>query len=133
MFTNQFNRSQVTLNFLPQLIGCRQIRTALGADEHASSIFSRRNLTNPDGTRLQINTRAFRHWLNTLADQGGLSDIQLNVSLFSNINYFLFCKWTELFYRYLKILYGCLMRKKFIKLNEAEKITLQEGRKNGKA
>ena len=32
----------------------------------------------------------------------------------------------------MKILYACSVRKKFIKLNEAENITLQEGRKNGK-
>ncbi len=32
----------------------------------------------------------------------------------------------------MKILYACLVQKKFIKLNEAEKVTLQEGSKNGK-
>lgn len=32
----------------------------------------------------------------------------------------------------MKSLYACLVKKKFIKLNEAEKITLQEGMKNGK-
>ena len=29
-------------------------------------------------------------------------------------------------------MYVCLVKKKFIKLNEAEKTTLQEGRENGK-
>ncbi len=33
----------------------------------------------------------------------------------------------------MKILYAGLVQKKFIELNEVEKITLQEGRKNGKA
>ena len=32
----------------------------------------------------------------------------------------------------MKILYSCLVKKKFIELNETEKITLQEGSKNGK-
>lgn len=32
----------------------------------------------------------------------------------------------------MKILYSCLVKKKFIELNEAEKITLQEGSKKGK-
>lgn len=36
-------------------------------------------------------------------------------------------------YRYLKILYAGSMRKKFIELAESEKITLQEGKRNGKA
>ncbi len=77
MFLNQFDSAKTAMRFLPQIIGYRQIRTALGAEERAASIFSKRSLTNPDGTRLQIKTHAFRHWLNTLADQGGLSDIQL--------------------------------------------------------
>lgn len=41
-------------------------------------------------------------------------------------------KWTELFYRCLKNVYSNLMKKKYIKLDEAEKTTLQEGHKNGK-
>ena len=77
MFLNQFDSAKNAIRFLPQLIGYRQIRTALGAEEYAASVFSRRGLTNSDGTRMQIKTHAFRHWLNTLADQGGLSDIQL--------------------------------------------------------
>ena len=32
----------------------------------------------------------------------------------------------------MKILYSCLVKKKFIELKETEKITLQEGSKNGK-
>ncbi len=32
----------------------------------------------------------------------------------------------------MKILYSCLVKKKFIELNETEKVTLQEGGKNGK-
>lgn len=77
MFLHQFDYSKDTVRFLPQLIGYRQIRTALGGEEHAASFFSRRNLKEVDGSRMKIRTHAFRHWLNTMADQGGLSDIQL--------------------------------------------------------
>lgn len=77
MFMNQFDKSKTTMRFLPQLVGYRQITTALGAEQHAASIFSRRGLKASDGSYLKIKTHAFRHWLNTMADQGGLSDMQL--------------------------------------------------------
>jgi hypothetical protein len=77
MFRNQFDSKRATLYFLPELIGYRQVTTALGNAPGASSIFSRRSLTEPDGSPMKIRTHAFRHWLNTLADRGGLSDLEL--------------------------------------------------------
>jgi hypothetical protein len=77
MFHNQFHKSRATLSFLPELIGYKQISVALGNDSGATSIFSRRELTEPDGTHMRIKTHAFRHWLNTLAAKGGLSDLEL--------------------------------------------------------
>ncbi len=41
------------------------------------SIFQRLNCTGPDGTTLRVTSHAFRHWLNTLALEGGLSDVEL--------------------------------------------------------
>lgn len=77
MFRNQFHKSRATLSFLPELIGYKQITVALGNDSGAPSIFSRRELTEPDGTIMRVKTHAFRHWLNTLAAKGGLSDLEL--------------------------------------------------------
>jgi hypothetical protein len=77
MFCNQFSKAKLTLRFLPELVGYKQLTVALGNDAGAPSVFSRRRLTNQDGTRMRIKTHAFRHWLNTLADHGGLSDIEL--------------------------------------------------------
>lgn len=77
MFKYQFESERATLYFLPELIGYRQVTTALGNAPGASSIFSRRSLTEPDGSPMRIRTHAFRHWLNTLADRGGLSDLEL--------------------------------------------------------
>jgi hypothetical protein len=77
MFRNQFDSCRATLYFLPELIGYRQICTALGSAPDATSVFSRRGLTEPDGSPIRIKTHAFRHWLNTLADRGGLSDVEL--------------------------------------------------------
>jgi hypothetical protein len=77
MFRNQFDSVKATLYFLPELIGYRQVCTALGSAHNTTSIFSRRGITEPDGSPMKIKTHAFRHWLNTLADRGGLSDIEL--------------------------------------------------------
>lgn len=77
MFRNQFDPLKATLYFLPELIGYRQVCTALGSSHNAASIFSRRGITKSDGSPMKIKTHAFRHWLNTLADRGGLSDIEL--------------------------------------------------------
>lgn len=77
MFRNQFHKCRATLRFLPELIGYKQITVALGNDSGAPSIFSRRELTEHNGTPMRIKTHAFRHWLNTLAAKGGLSDLEL--------------------------------------------------------
>lgn len=41
------------------------------------SLFKRLNLTEEDGSPISIKTHAFRHYLNTLAQQGGLSQIDI--------------------------------------------------------
>jgi hypothetical protein len=77
MFQNQFHASRNPFKFLPELIGEGQINEALGNDADEVSIFSIRNLTEPDGSPMRIKTHAFRHWLNTLIAKGGLSDVEL--------------------------------------------------------
>jgi hypothetical protein len=77
MFRNQFAAKMATFHCLPELIGVTQITTALGAKNDIRSIFSRRGLTEADGSPMRIRTHAFRHWLNTLLAHGGLSDLEL--------------------------------------------------------
>jgi hypothetical protein len=77
MFRNQFHASFATLTFLAESVGFSQIAGALGRSHDASSVFSRHGITESDGSPMHVNTHAFRHWLNTLADQGGLTDIEL--------------------------------------------------------
>jgi len=48
-------------------------RTAHGA----SSVFSRLGLTEEDGSAIAISTHQFRHYLNTLAQKGGLSQLDI--------------------------------------------------------
>jgi hypothetical protein len=52
------------------------LRGLLGG-RRKNTVFSRRGITQRDGSPMRIRTHAFRHWLNTLADQGGLSDVEL--------------------------------------------------------
>jgi hypothetical protein len=72
--------SPVTLGhkLLVRLLGEHIIRVALGGSVQSSeSIFSRRGVVESDGSPIQVKTHAFRHWLNTLADHGGLNDLLL--------------------------------------------------------
>jgi hypothetical protein len=48
-------------------------RTAHGA----SSVFTRLGLTEEDGSEISINSHQFRHYLNTLAQKGGLSQLDI--------------------------------------------------------
>ncbi|MEW5976416.1 MAG: hypothetical protein AB1898_11500 [Acidobacteriota bacterium] len=77
MFHNQFSSQKATLRFLPELVGYCQLQLALGAHQGKGSVFSDRDLTERDGSPLKIKTHAFRHWLNTLAHHGGLTDVLL--------------------------------------------------------
>jgi hypothetical protein len=80
-FVNQFHSWKATLLWLPTPIRLCQIQVLLGASDAQaptrSSAFSRRGITDEKGNRLRIRTHAFRHWLNTLANRGGLSDVEL--------------------------------------------------------
>lgn len=42
-----------------------------------SSVFSRFGLQEPDGSPIKITSHQFRHWLNTLAQEGGLSQLDI--------------------------------------------------------
>jgi hypothetical protein len=77
VFLNQFHSLKATLRFLPELLPYKRITDALGNDDNSTSIFARRGLTESGGSPMRIKTHAFRHWLNTLADRGGLSDLEL--------------------------------------------------------
>jgi hypothetical protein len=77
VFYNQFNPRRTTLTFLAQLVSYPQITAPLGGSVNKTSLFTRRGFTEADGSPIRIKTHAFRHWLNTMAERGGLSDIEL--------------------------------------------------------
>lgn len=76
VFHNQLYSSRPTLTFLPELVSAGVLRGVLGS-RSKNTLFSRHGATRRDGSPMRIHTHAFRHWLNTLADRGGLSDVEL--------------------------------------------------------
>jgi len=68
-------------NVMFEAVTVNHINTALGGHERhgKSSIFSRFGLVEEDGTPISITSHAFRHWLNTLAQRGGLSQIEIAI------------------------------------------------------
>jgi len=74
--------------FYPGRISCRcmfeivttdTINNQLGAGQKhgKASVFSRLGFTESDGTPIVITSHQFRHWLNTLAQRGGLSQLDI--------------------------------------------------------
>ena len=60
-------------------ISTNQINSSLGGRvEHGfNSIFTRFGFTEPDGSPIKITTHQFRHYLNTLAQAGGMSQLDI--------------------------------------------------------
>ncbi len=53
------------------------IKTFLGGTRYKDSVFARYGLFDPEGHPWVITSHQFRHWINTLAHKGGLSEIDL--------------------------------------------------------
>lgn len=74
-----FNQQKRTLSFGLNSATHEHVSDGLGArlEDGISSVFSRLGITDPDGEPIRINTHKFRHYLNTLAMQGGLSELDI--------------------------------------------------------
>ncbi|SMF20790.1 hypothetical protein [Desulfovibrio gilichinskyi] len=70
-------KSSSTNKLIAQPINEQHISDLLGGRKTVKSAFSRRGMKASDGSAFHVNTHAFRHWLNTLADNGGLNELQL--------------------------------------------------------
>lgn len=77
--TNEFNPQKGTCRCMIEPISIDQINNGLGARaEHGvASVFSRFGFTEPDGGPIKIHTHQFRHYLNTLAQAGGMSQLDI--------------------------------------------------------
>lgn len=77
--TNELSPQKGTCHCMIEPISINQINSGLGsrAEHGYSSIFSRFGFTEPDGSPIKITTHQFRHYLNTLAQAGGMSQLDI--------------------------------------------------------
>ncbi|MBB5052219.1 hypothetical protein HNQ36_002193 [Afipia massiliensis] len=76
---NELIPSRSTHHSVVQRINIVHVNAFLGAgpESRTSSLFERYGFTEPDGSRIVVTSHAFRHWLNTIAQRGGLSQIDI--------------------------------------------------------
>lgn len=76
---NELGAQRATYSCMIEPISINQINTGLGsrAEHGFSSIFSRFGFVEPDGSHINVTTHQFRHYLNTIAQAGGLSQLDI--------------------------------------------------------
>lgn len=76
---NELHAKRGTYNCLVETININQINDGLGARVPYGfpSIFTRLGFVEADGSALRVTTHQFRHYLNTLAQAGGLSQLDI--------------------------------------------------------
>lgn len=76
---NELHATRGTYPCMIEPISLNQINTGLGGRvQHGiPSIFTRHGFTEPDGSPIKITTHQFRHYLNTLAQAGGMSQLDI--------------------------------------------------------
>jgi hypothetical protein len=76
---NELHAQRGTCNCLVETININQINDGLGARVSYGfpSIFTRLGFSEEDGGTLRVTTHQFRHYLNTLAQAGGLSQLDI--------------------------------------------------------
>lgn len=79
MRINELGLQRGTYRCMIEPISINQINTGLGGrSEHGfGSVFSRFGFPMPDGSPIKITTHQFRHYLNTLAQAGGMSQLDI--------------------------------------------------------
>lgn len=76
---NQLHKTRGTFDCIIEPVDINQVNSAIGSKiEHGfPSIFSRLGFTEPDGSPIKMTTHQFRHYLNTLAQAGGMSQLDI--------------------------------------------------------
>jgi len=71
-YRNFFHRTKATWSLLVEPFTIQVLNTFLGGHERTESIFQRMGVFETNGLPCRLTTHQFRHWLNDLADKGGL-------------------------------------------------------------
>lgn len=79
MRVNEMGNQRGTYRCMIDPVSTNQINTGLGgrAQHGFDSIFTRLGFSEPDGSPIKVTTHQFRHYLNTLAQAGGLSQLDI--------------------------------------------------------
>jgi len=79
--SNLFHAEKATNPCVVTFLTDGQIRDFLGGrvegDDRVPSVFERFGFAEPDGTPMAMTSHMFRHWLNTLAQQGGMGQHEI--------------------------------------------------------
>lgn len=73
----EMHRGLKTCRCMIEPVAISTINDGLGASRGKGSVFSRFGLSEPDGSPIRVTSHQFRHWLNTLAQRGGLSQLDI--------------------------------------------------------
>jgi hypothetical protein len=75
---NQFHPTKRPYPHVIERFGTNRMNFHLGScRERSLSLFARLGFQEPDGGPIELTTHQFRHWLNTLAQRGGLSQVDI--------------------------------------------------------
>lgn len=76
---NELHPGKATYQCMIDPVSINQVNTAFGArSEHGfESMFDRLGFTEPDGSPIRVSTHQFRHYLNTLAQASGMSQLDI--------------------------------------------------------
>lgn len=76
---NELHSKRGTFGCVIEPVNTNQVNEALGAriQHGGGSIFERFGFTEPDGSPIRVTTHQFRHYLNTLAQAGGMSQLDI--------------------------------------------------------
>ena len=76
--SNELHRTRATYRCMIEPVPTDFINDALGSKKDGrASMFDRLGFTEPDGTPIRVSTHQFRHYLNTIAQMGGLSQLDI--------------------------------------------------------
>jgi hypothetical protein len=74
---NWSHRQRGVISAVVGLVQDQQIYDLTVGRPGVANIFERMGVTGPDGKPFEIRSHQFRHWLNTLAQQGGMSQMEI--------------------------------------------------------
>lgn len=70
---NAMHARRTTIGGSVRVLTWSMVSDFIMGKEGTRNVFDRFGFTEPDGSPITVNTHAFRHWLNTLAQEGGMS------------------------------------------------------------